>query len=130
MFLGNLVNAFDLLGSNKRTRSIMYRNVLRALSLSPNLLKVIESGAKGIVAMLAATHNRLNLLKALLADELLNVTMSIFARDDDDRRDGSGIFKRSDRVCDDRFAVNFGEEFVETHATAAARRDDDGTEHR
>ena len=129
MFLRNLVNAFDLLGGNKRSRGIVHRNVLRALSLSRNLRKVIESGANGIVAMLAATHNRLNLLKALLADELLNVTMSIFARDDDDRRDGFGIFKRSDRMRDDRFPGNFGEELIETHATAAARRHDDSAKH-
>jgi hypothetical protein len=79
--------------------------------------------------MLPATHNRLNLLQTLLADKLLNVTTSIFARDDDDRRDGFGIFKRSHRMCDDRFAGNFGKEFVETHATAATRCHDDGAKH-
>jgi len=107
----------------------VHRNVVRVRSRSRNLRKMIESGANGIVAMLAATHNRLNLLKTLLADELLNVTMSIFARDDDDRRNGFGIFKRSNRMCDDRFAGNFGEEFVETHATATARRHDNGAKH-
>ena len=129
MFLGNLVNAFDLLGGNKRSRGIVHRNVLRALSRSGNSRKMIESGANGIVAMLAATHNRLDLLKALLANELFNVTMSIFARDDDDRRDGFGILEGGNGVCDDRFAVNLGKEFIETHATAAARRHDNRAKH-
>jgi hypothetical protein len=30
---------------------------------------------------------------------------------------------------EDRLAGDFGEQFVESHATAAARRDDDGRQH-
>ena len=119
-------NAFNMAGCSAPPNSNAAR---REENLKYNFLKMIESGANGIVAMLAATHNRLDLLKALLADELFNVTMSIFARDDDDRRDGFGILEGGNGVCDDRFAVNFGKEFIETHATAAARRHDNRAKH-
>jgi hypothetical protein len=55
--------------------------------------------------------------------------MSIFPCNDNDFGDGIGLLECVDRVRNDRLARDYREQFVEAHAPAAARRDDNGREH-
>src|SRR3977135_4294397 len=79
--------------------------------------------------MFAANHNRLHFSTALLANDSFHLTMSIFARDDDNLVNGIGALKCLDRVCDDRFAINRRKKFIQPHAATTAGGDDDGRKH-
>jgi hypothetical protein len=55
--------------------------------------------------------------------------MPLFTRDYDDFAYGLRAVERADCVSDHWFPRDYGKQFIEAHALAAAAGDDDGTEH-
>ena len=52
--------------------------------------------------------------------------MLLFTRDKDDFADAIGALERTNCVSDDRLARDYGKQFIEPHALAAAAGYDDG----
>ena len=52
--------------------------------------------------------------------------MPFFPRDDNDFTDGSCAVERAQRMSQHRFAGDYGEQFIESHALAATAGDDEG----
>ena len=119
-FLSFGKNLLDNLRCNKRTRGVMHRDVLRFRA------ELKQTSRDGILPMLATGDDRSNFPEIFPVRDFSNFGVSIFTRDDYDLANGTSALERSDRMRDNGFAGNFGKKFVETHATAAPRRDDDG----
>jgi hypothetical protein len=58
--------------------------------------------------------------------DLSDLVMSIFPRDDDDFANRTGALERTERMRNDWFPGDCRKQFVESHALAAAGRDNDG----
>ena len=118
-----MIDALDLLGCYKRARGVVHGNIARVFA------HMLQTGANRILPVFAAGDNRLDLLPILIAHELFQVTMSIFAGDDDDCGNGVRFLKCANCMRNHRFARDRDEKFIRADSPAAAPGDDDGSEH-
>ena len=85
-----------------------------------------QTSAHGILPMFAANNDGSDLLKASITRNLSDFGMSIYAGDDDDFADRTGLLERADGMRDHRRAGDICKQFVKPHAPTAACGDDDG----
>ena len=89
----------------------------------------IQAGPNGILPAFAARDNRADFFEPHVATDFPDLIMSFFTRYDNNFADGIRALERTDCASDHRFTRDYGKQFVESHALAAAAGDDDGAQH-
>jgi hypothetical protein len=115
-----LERAFDLFRSNQRARRVVHGDVFRVA------IDAIQSSPNGILSTFAAGDNRADFFEPCTRSDFSDSIMPLFTRHDYDFAYGNRALKRADRVSDHRFAGDWGKQFIEPHALAAAAGYDDG----
>jgi hypothetical protein len=115
-----LERAFDLLGSNQRTSCIVHGNIFRVAT------NAIQASPNGILPTFTAADNRPDFVEPGVATDFSDFIMSFFTRHDYDFAYRSRALERADCVSDHRFTCDYGKQFIEPHALAAAAGYDDG----
>src|SRR6478735_2108370 len=115
-----LEGAFDLSRSNQRTRRVVHGDIFRVA------IDATQASPNGILSTFAAGDNRVNLFESCTRSDFFDFIMPLFTRHDYDFANGSRALKRADCVGDHRFARDYGKQFIEPHALAAAASYNDG----
>jgi hypothetical protein len=89
-------------------------------------IDTIQASPNGILPAFTAGDDRPNFLEPRVATDLSNFMMPFFTRHDYDFGYRSRALERADCMSDHRFTRDYGKQFIETHALAAARGYDDG----
>jgi hypothetical protein len=115
-----LEHAFDLLRRNQRARCVVHGDIfcvaIYAIQASPN----------GILPTFPTTDNCADFFEPSTGNNFCDFVMPLFTCHNDDFAYRSRAVERADCVSDYRLTSNYGKQFVEPHALAAAAGYDDG----
>jgi hypothetical protein len=106
--------AFDLLRSNQRARRVVHTDIFRVVA------NPIQTSPNGILPKFTARENRADFFEPCVGSDFSNLIMPLFTRDEDDFAHAIGVLKRADCVGDHWFVRDYGKQFIEPHALAAA----------
>src|ERR1700730_16656513 len=115
----SLENARDFVGRDERPRGIVDSNEISGC------VETLQAGTHRIVAKCSPGHDLPDL--CFRRKNLAQLWKTVAASDQNDFIDATCALKGVDGVRDDGFASRWRDDFIETHALAAARGDDDGT---
>jgi hypothetical protein len=90
---------------------------------------MIQAGADRILPVFATRNDRPHLLELFFMNNRSDFIVSIFPRDDNNSAHRVGTLKCGYCVCDDWSAGNRRKQFIESHAAAIARGNNDCRQH-